>query len=222
MMPHGPSSSATGSTPNYDSPKAAALASERIMKNLAPFKDPTGANIHEVEAKHAALDTQLVKPDGNRADSLPRSRLVVPPSSRPPVARPQPKGVKPSGSTGPLVQNAMTSEAPPPLTPSPNCSGYFLQPVSSYVSHTPCTYRNSGRLQMRWMDTVLDEGNLEGKILCPNPKCKAKLGNYDWSGLQCNCCWVTPVRAIFFVRDVLLKVGGQGFCVHKSKVDEVW
>jgi hypothetical protein len=35
---------------------------------------------------------------------------------------------------------------------------------------------------------------MAGKILCPNEKCKAKIGNYDWAGVQCGCKeWIVPV-----------------------------
>lgn len=38
---------------------------------------------------------------------------------------------------------------------------------------------------------------MAGKILCPNKKCGAKLGNYDWAGVQCSCKeWVVPVSVI--------------------------
>ncbi|KAG2041134.1 hypothetical protein BDR03DRAFT_947110 [Suillus americanus] len=57
---------------------------------------------------------------------------------------------------------------------------------------------------MKWMEPFLESGQLAGKIICP--KCSAKLGNYDWAGVCCSCNneWVTP-----------------GFCIHRSKVDEV-
>lgn len=46
------------------------------------------------------------------------------------------------------------------------------------------------------MEFFLEEGNLAGKIICPNKKCGAKLGNYDWAGVCCSCKeWVTPVSA---------------------------
>lgn len=49
--------------------------------------------------------------------------------------------------------------------------------------------------QMRWMDSFLDAGEVSGKIICPNKKCNAKLGNYDWVGVCCGCKeWVIPVR----------------------------
>lgn len=51
---------------------------------------------------------------------------------------------------------------------------------------------------MGWMQPFLDQGNTEGKINCPNKKCNAKLGNYDWAGVKCSCgVWVTPVSDIF-------------------------
>ncbi|EJD00661.1 uncharacterized protein FOMMEDRAFT_22408 [Fomitiporia mediterranea MF3/22] len=78
------------------------------------------------------------------------------------------------------------SSIAPPLLINPNCSGYFVEP-------------------MKWMEPFLENGELGGKIVCPNKKCGAKLGNYDWAGVCCSCKeWVTP-----------------GFCIHKSKVDEI-
>ena len=49
--------------------------------------------------------------------------------------------------------------------------------------------------QMKWMEPFLEQGHMAGKILCPNKKCNAKLGNYDWAGVCCSCKeWVVPVR----------------------------
>ncbi|KAI0656971.1 hypothetical protein C8Q70DRAFT_306841 [Cubamyces menziesii] len=74
----------------------------------------------------------------------------------------------------------------PPILVNPKCSGYFVEP-------------------MKWMEPFLEQGHMAGKILCPNKKCNAKLGNYDWAGVCCSCKeWVVP-----------------GFCIHRSKVDEV-
>lgn len=45
------------------------------------------------------------------------------------------------------------------------------------------------------MEPFLKKGDVSGKIVCPNEKCRAKIGNYDWAGVQCGCKeWVTPVR----------------------------
>lgn len=42
---------------------------------------------------------------------------------------------------------------------------------------------------------MLASGVLVGKIICPNEKCGAKIGSFDWAGVQCGCKeWVTPVR----------------------------
>ncbi|KAI0066919.1 hypothetical protein BV25DRAFT_1795762 [Artomyces pyxidatus] len=74
----------------------------------------------------------------------------------------------------------------PPILMNPKCSGYFVEP-------------------MKWMEFFLETGQLSGKIVCPNRKCGAKLGNYDWAGVCCSCKeWVVP-----------------GFCIHRSKVDEI-
>lgn len=62
--------------------------------------------------------------------------------------------------------SARTSSAPrvdPPLLPSHTCSSYFVEPLS-------------------WMSPVLETGVLAGKIVCPNSRCGAKLGSFDWAG----------------------------------------
>ncbi|KAJ9096797.1 hypothetical protein QFC21_005068 [Naganishia friedmannii] len=74
-----------------------------------------------------------------------------------------------------------------PILVNPKCSGYFVEPLT-------------------WMEPMLASGALVGKITCPNEKCGAKIGSFDWAGVQCGCKeWVTP-----------------GFCIHRSKVDEIW
>ncbi|KAL2480782.1 Protein-tyrosine-phosphatase [Abeliophyllum distichum] len=53
---------------------------------------------------------------------------------------------------------------------------------------------------LRWMTTV-QEGALEGKLLCVH--CESRLGYFNWSGIQCSCgSWITPA-----------------FQLHKSRVD---
>ncbi|KZO95405.1 DSPc-domain-containing protein [Calocera viscosa TUFC12733] len=82
------------------------------------------------------------------------------------------------------VADRQQSYFSPPILANPNCSGYFLEP-------------------MKWMD-FLEQGEMGGAIFCPNKKCGAKLGNYDWAGVRCGCKeWIVP-----------------GFCIHKTKVDE--
>ncbi|KZW02037.1 dual specificity protein phosphatase 12 [Exidia glandulosa HHB12029] len=90
--------------------------------------------------------------------------------------------------TDTAIDPVAITPAPPRDAPliSPECSGYFLEPLD-------------------WMRSFLDEGLVEGKIICPNPKCSSKLGSYAWAGVKCACGeWVTP-----------------GFCIHRSKVDEM-
>ncbi|XP_020595690.1 dual specificity protein phosphatase 12 [Phalaenopsis equestris] len=61
------------------------------------------------------------------------------------------------------------------------CSSIFIEPL-------------------RWMTTV-EEGALEGKLSCIH--CEARLGYFNWSGIQCSCgSWITPA-----------------FQLHKSRVD---
>lgn len=61
------------------------------------------------------------------------------------------------------------------------CSSLFIEPL-------------------QWMTTV-GEGALEGKLSCIH--CEARLGYFNWSGIQCSCgSWITPA-----------------FQLHKSRVD---
>ncbi|KDQ32112.1 hypothetical protein PLEOSDRAFT_1034159 [Pleurotus ostreatus PC15] len=86
----------------------------------------------------------------------------------------------------PLSGKTPATPISPPILMNPKCAGYFVEP-------------------MKWMEPQLESGQLAGKIMCPNKKCNAKLGNYDWAGVRCGCNeWVTP-----------------GFCIHRSKVDEI-
>uniref|UniRef100_A0A2P2JM76 protein-tyrosine-phosphatase n=1 Tax=Rhizophora mucronata TaxID=61149 RepID=A0A2P2JM76_RHIMU len=53
---------------------------------------------------------------------------------------------------------------------------------------------------LRWM-TAVEEGAMEGKLSCAH--CGARLGYFNWSGIQCSCgSWITPA-----------------FQLHKSRVD---
>lgn len=76
------------------------------------------------------------------------------------------------------------------------------------------------------MRPQLESGDLSGKLVCPNTRCNAKLGTFDWSGckysglqprmrqfayvfvnaaVRCSCAaWISP-----------------GFALNASKVDEV-
>ena len=54
--------------------------------------------------------------------------------------------------------------------------------------------------QSQWMENSV-VGSSQGKLTCP--KCRARLGSFNWSGLQCSCGqWITPA-----------------FQIHKTKID---
>ncbi|RWW67872.1 hypothetical protein BHE74_00024665 [Ensete ventricosum] len=66
------------------------------------------------------------------------------------------------------------------------------------VSHVPGENETCFDWQKR---KSVEDGALEGKLLCI--KCDARLGYFNWSGIQCSCgSWITPA-----------------FQIHKSKVD---
>ncbi|VVA37554.1 Hypothetical predicted protein [Prunus dulcis] len=67
------------------------------------------------------------------------------------------------------------------LSEDSECSSIFVEPL-------------------RWM-TAVEEGALEGKLSCAH--CEARLGYFNWSGIQCSCgSWITPA-----------------FQLHRSRVD---
>ncbi|GAA5863296.1 hypothetical protein JCM3774_000846 [Rhodotorula dairenensis] len=102
--------------------------------------------------------------------------------SAPPVATRDRASEEGAAAAAPLARPAPE----PSLLPSPACSSYFVEPLS-------------------WMSPFLESGVLAGKIVCPNKRCGAKLGNFDWAGNQCSCgAWVCP-----------------GFALNVSRVDEV-
>ncbi|GAV89875.1 hypothetical protein CFOL_v3_33287 [Cephalotus follicularis] len=65
---------------------------------------------------------------------------------------------------------------------SAECSSIFVEP-------------------MKWMESV-QEGFVGEKLQCMG--CKARLGSFNWAGMQCNCgAWINPA-----------------FQLHKSRIDE--
>lgn len=66
------------------------------------------------------------------------------------------------------------------------CQHYFIEPLS-------------------WMRGELEKGTLNGRLLCPNARCGAGVGRYDWKGFKCSCGgWVTPA-----------------FSLQKGRVDDI-
>lgn len=75
---------------------------------------------------------------------------------------------------------------------SPACPHHFIEPLS-------------------WMRDVLEEGLLDGRLMCPGngsgggSRCGANVGRYAWQGFKCSCGeWVCPA-----------------FSLQASKVDEI-
>ena len=79
------------------------------------------------------------------------------------------------------------SMLPSPISlPTPKCAHLFLEPLS-------------------WMRPELELGKLDGRIECPNAKCKTNVGKYAWQGMRCSCGeWVVP-----------------GISLARGRVDEV-
>lgn len=73
----------------------------------------------------------------------------------------------------------------------PPCPHHFIEPLS-------------------WMRDVLDEGQLDGRLMCPGnggggSRCGTNIGRYAWQGFKCSCGeWVCPA-----------------FSLQASKVDEM-
>ncbi|KAK3689133.1 protein-tyrosine phosphatase-like protein [Podospora appendiculata] len=67
-----------------------------------------------------------------------------------------------------------------------DCGHFFVEPLS-------------------WMRPILEGGELEGRLYCPNTKCSASVGRYSWRGFKCSCGeWIAPA-----------------FSLQNSRVDEV-
>ncbi|KAK7044814.1 hypothetical protein R3P38DRAFT_2881005 [Favolaschia claudopus] len=158
-------------------------AATRLGRRLsdAVLASPTDTSPPAVDANGPATTTHFSSADGDIAAQLFANPKLA-------AFRSPGLGMSPmSPLMSPLSSGApKTFPVSPPILINPKCSGYFVEP-------------------MKWMEPFLQSGEIAGKIACPNKKCGAKLGNYDWAGMCCGCKeWVTP-----------------GFCINRSKVDEV-
>ncbi|CAK7270837.1 tyrosine protein phosphatase yvh1 [Sporothrix epigloea] len=62
--------------------------------------------------------------------------------------------------------------------PRAACNHHFVEPLS-------------------WMRPVLEQGELEGRLVCPNTRCNALVGRYSWQGFKCTCrAWVCPAISL--------------------------
>lgn len=65
-----------------------------------------------------------------------------------------------------------------PTDGSATCQHIFIEPLS-------------------WMRSELEQGNLNGRLTCPNERCGGAVGRYDWKGFRCSCgAWMTPAFSL--------------------------
>ena len=80
----------------------------------------------------------------------------------------QVSSIKSSSDYGPI--SSLPSANPKP----PQCAHLFLDPLT-------------------WMRPELEQGKLDGRLECPNVKCKTNVGKYAWQGMMCSCGeWIIP------------------------------
>lgn len=75
-----------------------------------------------------------------------------------------------------------------------SCQHFFVEPLS-------------------WMRNMLESGELDGRLACPNERCGASLGRFSWKGFRCSCgSWVTPAFSLAKGRvdESLAPAGGSG------------
>ncbi|KAI0994814.1 hypothetical protein K3495_g13368 [Podosphaera aphanis] len=85
-----------------------------------------------------------------------------------------------------LSTESLTTAQATPAQSDTSCTSHFVEALS-------------------WMRPTLEEGELKGRLICPNSKCSAQVGRYSWQGQRCSCnVWVCP-----------------SFSLQKSRCDEV-
>ncbi|KAL9612119.1 MAG: hypothetical protein Q9167_003271 [Letrouitia subvulpina] len=105
------------------------------------------------------------------------------------------------GTDACLVEHSPASSASPrnprnggigEVVETGQCAHLFLDPLS-------------------WMRAELSEGRLEGRLECPNGKCRQNVGKYAWQGMKCSCGqWVVPAISLARgkVDEVARRAGG--------------
>jgi dual specificity phosphatase 12 len=81
-----------------------------------------------------------------------------------------------AGQTTSSVSPNRSAASPPQqrrMLHSSECSSYFVEPLA-------------------WM-SALKLGEVAGRLDCPNARCGAKLGSWDWAGMQ--CAWYVSISA---------------------------
>jgi dual specificity phosphatase 12 len=107
--------------------------------------------------------------------SLARTPYIVPHTPKPASATQAARAAQ----SGPIdsLDDELASDRTSAVANSP-CAHIFLDPLS-------------------WMRPELEQGKLDGKLECPNEKCRTKVGQYAWQGMRCSCGqWVTPAISL--------------------------
>lgn len=184
-------------TMNQSSTAANKSAAKQSNSSEMTIEERFGATKRSAESRSETDDDQeeSMTPSSNHTPSAFKSAASLSAQLPPHLAAlrrgtptPQSNGTSIASRPSPYPAN---SQPQPPSTDfrkmlhSHLCSSYFVEPLA-------------------WM-TVLRSGEVAGRLDCPNVRCGAKLGSWDWAGMQCACgAWVTPA-----------------FALHRSKVDEV-
>ncbi|KAF8328192.1 uncharacterized protein EI90DRAFT_3218374 [Cantharellus anzutake] len=191
------------------------LPSSLMMSSMSEsaFVDSDGEDeqtINEAPAAEVQEDSGDTHESGPSTDPLPDGPVLLSPGEISAQLPPSIAALRRSSliaalhNSSPRRLSRADSFSLQPIIANPSCSGYFVEAVSESSEAAPMLSLILP-LQMKWMDSFLGEGRMAGKIICPNEKCNAKLGNYDWAGVQCGCGqWVTP-----------------GFVIARGKVDEI-
>jgi len=182
-----------------------AMLTSPVDVDVNPAGEKEGTILKEPQSREPVRSPQVASPPLSPPNSFSPTRAHASPLASPNDLAAQlyanPKLTALRGASGSGIESAGTASGSggatgasprqqlpvsPPILMNPKCSGYFVEP-------------------MQWMEPFLETGDIAGKIVCPNKKCGAKLGNYDWAGVCCGCKeWVVP-----------------GFCISRSKVDEI-
>ncbi|GAV99965.1 dual-specificity protein [Lentinula edodes] len=216
-----PSGSATPSSPNTFAQVATHIGRRMSDAMLTPPVDETHPSAIDTvgHSNGKILEPGSAEKSVKEGDTSPIASPA--PNSSPPLARSSsgapPPLASPNDFAAQLHANpklaALRGGVSPPLygtTPlgvdsaASGGGGAKPQPVSPPILMNP---KCSGYFvePMQWMEPFLEAGEIAGKIVCPNKRCGTKLGNYDWAGVRCGCKeWVVP-----------------GFCISRSKVDEI-
>ncbi|KAG6014959.1 hypothetical protein E4U41_004727, partial [Claviceps citrina] len=157
---------------------------EHVAVGQAPSRlrfedeDPSAVAARRVADSHASRDTDA-DPDPDSATETDTTLRC--------------KKCRRTLATTPFINQhvASTSSTSPSPSPSPSPSLGPGQQPRPRPQPRPCPHHFVEPLS--WMRRELERGQLNGRLICPNERCGAAVGRYDWKGIRCACGgWVTP------------------------------